>query len=162
MKGKRSQGAADGATFSQSETVVSAVFCSFRFLLCVHLWSSGLPRTPRPPPPHPHLASSDHTPHVSLAWTRLQEGGGAGGWGGGTSSDLANKHSINGAVERVTHASQNLLRSNSPLQFPLHWADPQAAGPKHRPGHRPPRCQVTRRRGSGPLPGASARKRCQC
>lgn len=35
-----------------------------------------------------------------------------------SSSDLANKHSINGAPRRVTHASQNLLRSKRvPLSF---------------------------------------------
>lgn len=59
---------------------------------------------------------SDHTPHVSQGYQT-----------GETSSDLANKRSINGAVERVTHASQNLLRSNNPLQLPLHWSDPWAA-----------------------------------
>ncbi|KAM3624256.1 uncharacterized protein V6R79_021163 [Siganus canaliculatus] len=52
---------------------------------------------------------------------------------GETSSDLANKRSINGAVKRVTHASQNLLRSNSPLQLPLHWSDPWAARHTHWP-----------------------------
>lgn len=52
---------------------------------------------------------------------------------GETSSDLANKRSINGAVERVTHASQNLLRSNNPLQLPLHWSDPWAASQRDWP-----------------------------
>lgn len=83
------------------------------FLTCVLLWSPGLhlllslPLSP---------SWSDHTPHVSEAYQT-----------GETCSDLANKPSINGAVKRVTHASQNLLRSNSPLQLPLHWSDPWAA-----------------------------------
>lgn len=51
-----------------------------------------------------------------------------------TSSDLANKRSINGAVKHVTQASQNLLRSNSPLQLPLHWSDPWATTSR-RSGH---------------------------
>lgn len=65
---------------------------------------------------------SDHTPHVSQGYQT-----------GETSSDLANKRSINGAVERVTHASQNLLRSNSPLQLPLHWSDPWVASQRDWP-----------------------------
>lgn len=65
---------------------------------------------------------SDHTPHVSQGYQT-----------GETSSDLANKRSINGAVERVTHASQNLLRSNNPLQLPLHWSDPWAASQRDWP-----------------------------
>lgn len=93
------------------------------------IWAVPTPPTSPTPPTTHHMCGRS-----GPDWR------GRGRW---TSSDLANKHSINGAVERVTHASQNLLRSNSPLQFPLHWADPQAAGPKHRPGHRPPRCQVT-------------------
>jgi len=32
-----------------------------------------------------------------------------------TSSDLANKRSINGVLKHVTHASQNLLSSKGPL-----------------------------------------------
>lgn len=47
-----------------------------------------------------------------------------------TSSDLANNRSINGAVKHVTQASQNLLRSNSPLQLPLHWSNPWATTSK--------------------------------
>lgn len=135
------------------------LFSAHSVSCCVSVFGHlGCPEPPTPTSPPPSSLLRPHTTRV----TGLDQTGGGRRGGGRTSSDLANKHSINGAVERVTHASQNLLRSNSPLQFPLHWADPQAAGPKHRPRHRPPRCQVTRWRGSGPLPGASARKRCQC
>lgn len=82
IKEKRSQGAADGATFSQSETVVSAVFCSFRFLLCVHLWSSGLPQPPRhptSPPPSIPPPTTHHTCHRPGPDWRREEGRGRGG-----------------------------------------------------------------------------------
>lgn len=100
--------------FIISETVevtcfLPLLFSSFsycHFFTCVLFGHPGCP------------CSCDHTPHHTCHRPTRQ---------GQTSSDLANKRSINGAVKRVTHASQNLLRSKSPLQLPLHWSNPWAA-----------------------------------
>lgn len=107
-----------------SENFSTLYFHSSCFFLNSHLWLVS---------PFDHMTRcflslslssswSDHTPHVSQGYQT-----------GETSSDLANKRSINGAVERVTHASQNLLRSNNPLQLPLHWSDPWAASQRDWP-----------------------------
>lgn len=50
-------------------------------VVCPSLVIWAAPTPPTPHLPTPIYSSSDHTPHVSQTWTRLEEGGGAGGGG---------------------------------------------------------------------------------